>query len=382
MRQLTKNLAAGDPAPLFVLPTIAESQTQEVFLAEQAGTPLVLLFYGNDDFPACRQVAAVFRDCMPEFQDLNTQVISISPNPPLARQKFAQDYQIPFLLLSDTNHKVSRQYGVCNQGEFPENPSILTYSRTAFLLDQNQRIVNIYSLVDPLSAISEIIADIKNKIPQESPRIIKTQAPVLLIHNVISPEYCRYLIHVWETEGNGESGQMRQVGDRTIGVIDYSCKIRRDHFVEKPELIHQLDMIMKRRVFPEIRKAFHFPVTRREGYKIGCYDGLLGGFFKRHRDNTTPGTAHRRFAMTLNLNAEEYEGGYLTFPEYGSHLYKPDTGSAVIFSCSLMHEATPVRSGRRFGLFAFFYGDQEAEVRQAYELRVKNDYKTVLKVDN
>jgi predicted 2-oxoglutarate/Fe(II)-dependent dioxygenase YbiX len=86
--------------------------------------------------------------------------------------------------------------------------------------------------------------------------------------------------------------------------------------------------------------------------------------------------------MTLNLNAGEYEGGYLTFPEYDLHLYKPDTGSAVIFSCSLMHEATPVRSGRRFGLFAFFYGEKEEEARDAYERRVKNDYSQVIKMDN
>ncbi|MBD2547331.1 redoxin domain-containing protein [Planktothricoides raciborskii] len=96
MRQLTKIIAAGDPAPLFVLPTIEE---QEVFLAQQAGTPIVLLFYGNDDFPSCRQVAATFRDCMPEFKQLNTQVISISSNSPLAGQKFAQYYQIFFSFL-------------------------------------------------------------------------------------------------------------------------------------------------------------------------------------------------------------------------------------------------------------------------------------------
>ncbi len=146
MRQLTKILAAGDPAPLFVLPTIDES---EVFLAQQAGTPIVLLFYGNDDFPSCRQVAATFRDFMPEFQQLNARVISISPNSPVARQKFAQDNQIPFLLLSDSNHKVSREYGVCKDGNFPDT-SILTYSRTAFLLDWNLRIVNIYSLAEPM----------------------------------------------------------------------------------------------------------------------------------------------------------------------------------------------------------------------------------------
>jgi peroxiredoxin Q/BCP len=103
---------------------------------------------------------------MPEFQQVNTQVISISLDSPLGRQKFAQDYQIPFLLLSDVNHEVSHKYGVCKSGDFPENPEILTYSRTAFLLDRNLRIVKNYSLVDPMDAISQILADIKTKITQ------------------------------------------------------------------------------------------------------------------------------------------------------------------------------------------------------------------------
>ena len=378
MRQSTQTLSLGDPAPLFVLPDREEKQ---IFLAQQAGKPILLFFYANDDLPQCRQISETFRDLMPEFEALNLEIISVSPNSPSSRQKFARDYRIPFALLSDVNNEISRQYGTCVRGDFPDNPDILTYSRTAFLLDINLRIVKIYSLIDVIDTISEILADVKHKLPHEAPRHLTMQAPVLLIPNVLTREECRYLIHIWETEGNGESGSMRQEGEKTIGVIDHTRKIRRDHFVTNRELIHNLDFIMKRRVFQEMRRVFQFPVTRREGYKIGCYDGSRRGFFRRHRDNTTPGTAHRRFAMTLNLNVGEYDGGYLTFPEYGPHLYKPDTGSAVIFSCCLMHEATPVTSGRRFGLFAFFYGDKDAEERKAYESRVKNDYNAVVTMD-
>ena len=50
-----------------------------------------------------------------------------------------------------------------------------------------------------------------------------------------------------------------------------------------------------------------------ERYIVACYDSTEGGYFRPHRDNTTKGTAHRRFAVTLNLNSDEYEGGYLRF---------------------------------------------------------------------
>ena len=69
--------------------------------------------------------------------------------------------------------------------------------------------------------------------------------------------------------------------------------------------------------------------------------------------------------MTLNLNVGEYKGGFLRFPEYAPHGYKGDSGTAIIFSCSLLHEATPVFSGQRFALLSFFYGDEDALVREA-----------------
>jgi predicted 2-oxoglutarate/Fe(II)-dependent dioxygenase YbiX len=86
--------------------------------------------------------------------------------------------------------------------------------------------------------------------------------------------------------------------------------------------------------------------------------------------------------MTINLNVEEYVGGFLRFPEQCLHLYKPDTGSAIIFSCSLMHEATDITAGRRFALLSFFYGDKDAQARQVYEKKAQNNYEQVIRVES
>ena len=59
------------------------------------------------------------------------------------------------------------------------------------------------------------------------------------------------------------------------------------------------------------------------------------------------------FALSINLNTDEYDGGDLRFPEYGPHLYRPELGAALVFSCSLIHEALPVTRGRRFVLLNF-----------------------------
>lgn len=83
-----------------------------------------------------------------------------------------------------------------------------------------------------------------------------------------------------------------------------------------------------------------------------------------HRDNTTRGTAHRRFALSVNLN-DDFEGGELVFPEYGPRSYKPPTGADGVFSCSLLHRVKPMQRGRRYAFLPFFYDDAAAAVREA-----------------
>ncbi|MBD0274572.1 MAG: 2OG-Fe(II) oxygenase, partial [Acetobacteraceae bacterium] len=120
---------------------------------------------------------------------------------------------------------------------------------------------------------------------------------------------------------------------------------------------------IQRRLVPEIAKAFQFTATRIERYIVACYDAAEGGHFRAHRDNTTKGTAHRRFAVSINLN-DGYDGGELWFPEFGPRRYRPPAGGAVVFSCSLLHEATPVTRGARYATLPFLYDDAAARLRE------------------
>ena len=91
--------------------------------------------------------------------------------------------------------------------------------------------------------------------------------------------------------------------------------------------------------------------------------------FHAHRDSTTQGTAHRRFACSINLNAD-FEGGDLRFAEYGPATYRPPVGGAVVFSCALLHEATKITAGRRYAFLPFFYDEAGAQTLAAYTDRV------------
>jgi len=100
-----------------------------------------------------------------------------------------------------------------------------------------------------------------------------------------------------------------------------------------------------------------------ERWLVACYDGAEGGHFGAHRDNTTPGTAHRRFAVSINLN-DGFEGGGVSFPEYGPTAFVAPAGGAVVFSCSLLHAVSPVSAGQRYAFLPFLYDEDAARIRE------------------
>ena len=190
------------------------------------------------------------------------------------------------------------------------------------------------------------------------------QAPVLLLSNVLSHEFCQELMEVWETQGNVVTGVEQTVSGQRKEVAVAQAKRRRDHTVQDRQLLTRITENVGRRIMPEVRKAFSFRATRFEGFKIAYYDSQDQGFFAPHRDNLSPVTAHRRFALSLNLN-DGYEGGDLRFPEYGPHLYRPPPGGAVVFSGSILHEALPVTKGHRFVLLSFLFGEADVRARSS-----------------
>jgi len=193
-------------------------------------------------------------------------------------------------------------------------------------------------------------------------------APVLIVPRVFEPELCAELVHRHEAHGGDFTGVMRDQGDRTVAVMD-ELKKRRDIWIEDETLRGAIAERLRRRLFPLIKRGQGFTATRIERYLVSCYDAADEGVFHPHRDNTTQGTAHRRFACSINLN-DDFEGGDLRFAEFGLTTYRPPLGGAVVFSCALLHEATRVTRGRRYAFLPFLYDEEGAAVRAAYESRV------------
>jgi predicted 2-oxoglutarate/Fe(II)-dependent dioxygenase YbiX len=193
--------------------------------------------------------------------------------------------------------------------------------------------------------------------PAEAP-LRRAGAPVLLVPDILEPDFVARLLAYWELGEKTADRVASAAGAQGMGA---SIKRRADVMLGDRALYEDFHRRIERRVVPEMWRAFRFRAASFEVPRIGCYDAANAGAFGAHRDNRTPFTAHRRFAMSLNLNTGEYEGGQVRFGEFGPELYEPEAGGAVIFCCDLLHEATPVTRGRRFAVFTFFTDAEGAQ---------------------
>jgi len=226
----------------------------------------------------------------------------------------------------------------------------------------------------PINASAEAFAEVAAYRDPDAHAGTPLHAPVLIVPRIFEPDFCRQLIDVYKKDGGGVSGVMRDIGGKTVGVVD-DFKKRRDATIHDDALRLAIQRRVSWRLLPQIAKAFMFEATRLERYIVARYDAEEGGYFKAHRDNTTMATTHRQFACSINLNAEEFEGGDLRFPEFGTRTYRPPTGGAVIFSCALLHEATPVTRGTRYAFLPFLYNDAMAKVRQENQVHLDQQAK-------
>ncbi|MDF3073824.1 MAG: peroxiredoxin [Alphaproteobacteria bacterium] len=342
----------GDAAPWFKVRSVAN---ERFHFDTCAGRYLLLVFLGSAGSALGQAAMQALQARKEVFNGFNAALFVVSADPADEKSnRLAETGSIKTFW--DFGHDVARLYGVADEQQaFGVTP-------TLFLVDYGLRVM----AVRPLRSAEDAAAmvDIVTRLPPiPAPAPAAPQAPVLVVEHVFEPALCRVLIDTYEKQGAVDSGYMTQIGDKTVGVVDYGHKRRQDCLIKDEGLMAATRGRILRRLVPQIEKAYQFKVTRMERYIVACYDAQIGGYFRPHRDNTTTGTAHRRFAVTINLNTEEYQGGDLRFPEYGSRLFRAPTGGAVVFSCGILHEATAVTSGRRYAFLPFLYDEAAAEIR-------------------
>jgi predicted 2-oxoglutarate/Fe(II)-dependent dioxygenase YbiX len=341
----------GDPVPHWIAAT--EANPRFVF-STIAGRYLLLGFLGSAGQPAVAEALRALPHPMLNGEHAAGLLITIDP---ADRAEARIPEALPGLrAVWDFDAAVSRAHGLAA----PDGAGGTRYAPCWMLLDPQLRVLE----TAPLPALPALLEHLAALPPPARHAGVAVPAPVLVLPRIFEPELCQALIAEYARQGGEMSGFMREVDGKTVAVHDRSHKVRRDVLLEEGPLMAATQHRIHTRLVPEIQRSFQFVATRMERYLVACYAAEEGGHFAPHRDNTTRGTAHRRFAVSINLNAEDFSGGDLRFPEFGPTAYRPPTGGAVVFSCSLLHQALPVTGGQRYAFLPFLYDDAAAKLRE------------------
>lgn len=320
----------------------------------------MLCFYGKAQEAAAQAALAVVRNNRVVFDDTHSAFFGVSADPadePILRS------ELPGIRhFLDFEGRVSSLYGAL-PADLKAGERDVPLRRLWFVLDPTMRIMAVLPFAGDDGGAANVVSYLKTLPPPGRFAGIALQAPVLYLPHVFEPDLCRALIAAYETQGNEESGFMREENGKTVLTHDYGHKRRRDHILSDQALIDAATNRVRRRIVPEIQKAHQFVATRMERNLVACYRAEDKAHFQPHRDNTTRGTAHRRFAVSINLT-DDYDGGEICFPEYGPQTFKPPVGAAVVFSCSLLHRVTPLTRGNRYAFLPFLYDDAAAALRE------------------
>ena len=147
-------LEIGMKAPDF---TLSDKDGNAVSLSDFLGKKVVLYFYSKDNTPGCSRQACAFAAAYEGFRARNVAVIGISKDSVASHQKFAQKYNLPFVLLSDPERQAIEAYGVWQEKKLYGKVS-MGVVRTTFLIDELGYIAKVMPKVKPDTNAAEILA--------------------------------------------------------------------------------------------------------------------------------------------------------------------------------------------------------------------------------
>lgn len=140
--------------------TLNDKDGRPVSLSDFAGKKVALYFYPKDNTAGCSRQAAAFAQLYDEFKAANAQVVGVNRDSEASHRKFADKYQLPFVLLSDPERTVLESYGVWQEKKMCGKTS-MGIVRTSFLIDENGVVEKVYEKVKPDTNARQILDDIR-----------------------------------------------------------------------------------------------------------------------------------------------------------------------------------------------------------------------------
>lgn len=149
-------LEIGMKAPNF---TLKDKNGNDVSLSDFLGKKVVLYFYPKDNTPGCTRQACAFAGAYKQFEAKGVEVIGISKDSVASHVKFAEKYDLPFVLLSDPDRIAIEAYGVWQEKKMCGKVS-MGVVRTTFIIDENGNIEKIMPKVKADTNAAEILEEL------------------------------------------------------------------------------------------------------------------------------------------------------------------------------------------------------------------------------
>ena len=146
-------LEKGMKAPSF---TLSDKDGNMVSPADFAGRKIILYFYPKDNTPGCTRQACAFAANFEKFKETDAVVIGISRDSAASHRKFAEKYNLPFILLSDPDLQAIQAYGVWQEKKLYGKVS-MGVVRTTYIIDENGVIEKVMPKVKPDTNAAEIL---------------------------------------------------------------------------------------------------------------------------------------------------------------------------------------------------------------------------------
>lgn len=146
-------LTEGMQAPDFTLPGSDQCQHR---LKDYLGRKVILYFYPRDYTPGCTNEAKDFRDAIQSFKDQNAVILGVSRDSVQSHEKFVAKHDLPFILLSDTEETVCKQYDVLKEKNMYGKKAI-GIERSTFIIDETGMITKIFRKVRVPNHVEQVL---------------------------------------------------------------------------------------------------------------------------------------------------------------------------------------------------------------------------------
>ena len=137
--------------------TLNDKDGNPVSLSDFSGKKVVVYFYPKDDTPGCTKQACSFADHFSDFTEKAVAVIGISKDSEDSHQKFAEKYQLPFILLADPDLVAIKRYDVWKEKK-QYGKSYMGVVRTTYVIDENGKIIMADDKVKAETNASDVLA--------------------------------------------------------------------------------------------------------------------------------------------------------------------------------------------------------------------------------